>query len=101
MTAAAGAIYRHFESKFPPPAKGALRVWWVPQIPGKQFHWPVGSLDEAASLMDALAAYDDFQYAEKVKPDYCNGGGLEQFDGEVWMEWESEDGDDFDTWRRS
>ena len=100
MTNAAGAIYRHFESLRPIPSKGDLRVWWIPQVPGKPFYWPVKDLHEASSLLDALAAYDDFQLAHRVKPDYCNAGGLEEFDGEGWMDWESDEGDDFDHFRR-
>lgn len=42
------------------PPDGALRVWWIPQIPGKPFYVPVTSLVEAKLLLDALAAYQKF-----------------------------------------
>ncbi|MDO9068606.1 MAG: superinfection exclusion protein [Deltaproteobacteria bacterium] len=95
----AGSIYRHFASKFPVPKLESLRVWWIPQIPGKAFEWPVADLAQAALLLDALAAYDDFQFGENVKGDYCNTGGLQIFDGSDWVDWEDEDADGFDEWR--
>lgn len=96
----AGAIYRHFTSRFPKPQQGDLRVWWIPQIPGRPFEWPVKDVIHAALLLDALAAYDDFQFAERVKGDYCNEGGLQIFDQGKWVDWEDDECDDFDNWRR-
>ena len=44
--------------------------------------------------MDILAAYDCFQYNHKVKPDYCNIGGLQQYDEDSgeWEDWLYDDG---------
>jgi hypothetical protein len=95
----AGMIYRHFTKTFPAPVQGALRIWWIPQIPGKPFHWPVADFAQAALMLDALAGYDDFQFAQRIKGDYANMGGLQIFDGEQWEDWEDEEGDDFDAWR--
>ena len=95
----AGIIYRQFVRKFPDPKEGDLRIWWVPQIPGKAFEWPVADLTQAALMLDALAAYDDFQFAENVKGDYANMGGLHVYREGDWEDWESEDCDDFDTYR--
>lgn len=95
----AGAIYRYFASLFPKPTIGALRIWWIPQIPGDAFEWPVADLAQAALMLDALAAYDDFQFAKRVKGDYSNAGGLQVFSGENWNDWEDEDCDGFDAWR--
>jgi hypothetical protein len=99
MDDAAGRIYHAFVSQFPAPEEGDLRIWWVPQIPGKAFKWPVADLTQAALMLDALAAYDDFQFAENVKGDYANMGGLQIYCNGDWEEWESEDYDDFDTYR--
>lgn len=99
MDPTAGRIYHHFTTKFPKPEKGSLRVWWIPQIPGEPFEWPVKDLEQAAVLLDALAAYDDFQFAQRVKGDYSNTGGLQCFDGSEWCDWEDDECDDFDTWR--
>lgn len=97
----AGDIYRNFASKFPSPKQGELRIWWIPQVPGKPFEWPVADLVQAALMLDALAAYDDFQYSENVKGDYANCGGLWIWnEAEAdWVDWEDDECDDFDTWR--
>lgn len=80
------------------PAPGALRVWWIPQVPGKAFHVPVASPAEAQKLLTVLADYDIFQFKNRIKPDYFNAGGLEVFEDGEWCEWNSEDGDDIDGW---
>lgn len=95
----AGAIYRHMISKFPPPKEGDLCVWWIPQVPSKPFEWRIANLEQASLLLDALAAYDDFQFAENIKPDYCNAGGLWRWHNGEWEEWENEDGDGIDAVR--
>jgi len=100
--AEAGDIYRNFQAKFPAPKEGDLRVWWIPQVPSKPFEWPVKSLEEAMLLTDALAAYDDFQFANRIKGDYANAGGVQQFGEGEWTDWyHPETGDDFDEYRRS
>jgi len=77
--------------------QGDLRVWWIPQVPGKAFSVEVRSLREAALLMDALAKYDLFQFNNRIKPDYANAGGLEVFEEGEWMGWDDpETGDYFD-----
>lgn len=76
------------------PKDGDLRVWWIPQVPMKAFNVPVKTVDEAKLLLRTLADYDLFQYENRIKSDYCNTGGLEVFEAEDWMEWESDDFDD-------
>jgi len=79
------------------PNIGDLRVWWIPQVPGKAFHLPVASVEEAAKLMTVLADYDAFQFKNRIKPDYCNAGGLSVFDGDMdndsdgWSDWYDEE----------
>ena len=73
---------------------GALRVWHIPQVPGKAFRVPVASVDEAKVLLRALAQYDLFQYENRVKPDYCNAQGLEVFEDGGWCEWHHPETDD-------
>lgn len=65
---------------------GDLRVWWIPQVPGKCFYVPVSSVEEAAKLLFVLADYDLFQYKNKIKPDYCNAGGLQVWTEDAWKE---------------
>lgn len=73
-----------------------MRVWWIPQIPGVSFHVPVKSIDEAKLLLKTLANYDLFQLKNKIKPDYCNAGGLEVLEDGEWCEWSNDDGDSID-----
>jgi hypothetical protein len=76
------------------PTAGALRVWWIPQVPGKPFSVPVRDVEQAAFLLSTLADYDIFQFENRIKPDYCNAGGLECFsqDGDdEWCEWYDEE----------
>jgi bifunctional DNA-binding transcriptional regulator/antitoxin component of YhaV-PrlF toxin-antitoxin module len=72
--------------------KGQLRVWHIPQVPGKAFKVNVKDVVEAIKILDILAKYDDFEFRERVKPDYSNVQGLEEFDGKEWCEYYNEDG---------
>jgi hypothetical protein len=87
------------------PKHGDLRVWWIPQIPGKSFLIPIGNIREFGSLlkgkfiMDALANYDIFQFENDIKSDYSNAGGVSIYhepDAE-WIDWYDADGNDIDT----
>ena len=78
-----------------------LRVWHIPQIPGKPFLVHVTSIYEAVKVMGILANYDIFQYDNNIKGDYANAQGLseyvENYDGEDnsgWLDWCTEDGED-------
>lgn len=77
---------------------GELRVWWVPQVPMKPFYVKVESPEEGKKVLDILANYDLFQLENRIKPDYSNMGGLEEFTEDGWVEWESEEGDNIDEW---
>lgn len=77
--------------------EGELRVWHIPQVPGKPFHVPVIDVAMAMKILDALADYDNFQFQNRIKPDYCNASGLEIFENGAWVEWESADGDDVNS----
>lgn len=74
-----------------------LRVWWIPQVPGKPFYVRVCTVEEGVRVMGILARYDAFQLENKIKPDYCNAGGLERYcedngDGQPgWESWYDED----------
>lgn len=75
-----------------------MRVWWCPQIGhGLSFYVPVKTVEEAKRLMDTLAAYDQFQFENNIKPDFCNAGGLQVWDEEnqEWIDWECEDDGDY------
>ena len=70
------------------PNAGDLKVWWIPQVPMEPFEVPVKTAEEGAALLNVLAEYDAFQFIKKVKPDYCNSGGLMEFDGSDWEDWQ-------------
>ena len=81
-----------------------LKVWWIPQVPMKPFEVLLDSFVAAKVLLESLANYDLFQLEQRIKPDYCNTGGLciwddgldADGDGSKWTDWESEEGDTFD-----
>lgn len=75
---------------------GDLKVWWIPQVPGKAFEVPVATPAEGKLLCDALAAYDAFQFKHRIKPDYSNAGGLQVFEDGEWSDWYDGDGRDID-----
>lgn len=82
------------------PNEKDLQVWWIPQVPMKTFNVEVKTLEEAHLLLDVLAKYDEFQFKNKVKPDYSNTGGLQIFEEGEWSDWyEEETGDDFNDYR--
>lgn len=70
--------------------KGQLRVWWIPQVPMNPYWHYVDSVKEAQLLLSALAHYDLFQLRNNIKPDYCNAGGLEVWNGDEWEDWYDE-----------
>lgn len=75
-----------------------LRVWWVPQVGIKNmFYIPVDSVEEGKKFLDTLAAYDQFQYENRIKPDFCNTGGLQMWDDEIkeWTDWYYEDDENY------
>lgn len=69
------------------PQEGDLRIWWIPQVPGTPFHVSITNLDEAVLLVTTLADYDLFQYENRIKGDYCNTGGMEEYHDGEWLEW--------------
>jgi len=75
-----------------------LRVWWIPQVPGKAFHVSAESIAMARKILDTLGDYDLFQLENNIKGDYCNAGGLEVFEDGEWFEWEDEDGYEISNW---
>ena len=81
------------------PTEGDLQVWWIPQVPMPLFTVPVATPSEAKKLLAVLADYDKFQFENRVKPDYCNAGGLNVFEDGEWCDWQDpETGDDIDSW---
>lgn len=71
-----------------------LRIWWIPQVPGKPFHIDVTSVEDAIRIVDIMAKYDKFQFDNKIKPDYFNIFGLEIYTGSEWEEWYNKEDED-------
>lgn len=76
-------------------------MWWIPQVPMKEFEVDISTVAEGVKLLDVLADYDIFQFENNVKPDYCNAGGIRRWcanagDGEPgWEDWfDEETGED-------
>jgi len=82
------------------PKEGDLQVWWIPQIPMKAFEYPVGSVDEAVTILEVLALYDLFQFENNVKGDYANVGGLNIFEEGEWVNWWNDDYGDIEEYIR-
>ena len=78
--------------------KVELRVWWIPQVPMEAFLYPVPTIEAGKVLLDALAEYDAFQFQHRVKPDYCNTGGIAwkhpEHTGGEWYDFDPDDEDD-------
>lgn len=74
-----------------------LRVWHIPQVPGKPFYVPVKTPEEGKKVMDILAAYDLFQLENRIKPDFTNVSGLQRYDEseKEWYDWDIETEDDY------
>ena len=71
-----------------------MRVWHIPQVPGKPFYVPVDNEREAATVVKALADYDLFLLENGHRVDYANGQGLQYFDRleDDWFDWEDAEG---------
>lgn len=72
---------------------GDLVVWHIPQIPMKSFYVKVDSWEQAVQVKDLLAYYDQFQYDNNVKPDYCNASGIQIYGGQKYLDEYREDWD--------
>ena len=68
-----------------------MRVWWIPQVGmlGDPFYIPVKTVEEGKKFLDLLSAYDIYQLDNRIKPDFCNTGGIEVFNEEEkeWEDW--------------
>lgn len=74
-----------------------LRVWHIPQVPGRPFYVYTDNLREAKKICDILAAYDLFQLENRIKPDFSNTNGVQMWSEEEkeWFDWDMETEDDY------
>lgn len=82
-----------------------LKVWWIPQVPMKPFEVEVNDIEEGIKIADTLAKYDIFQFENNIKPDYCNAGGVVEWDEDVdmegnpgWIDWHDPETGEDDIW---
>jgi hypothetical protein len=69
-----------------------VRVWWIPQLPSKNpFYVDVPDIKTGKMVCDILANYDTYQYENRIKPDYCNTGGVQTFEDGEWVDIDEED----------
>ena len=71
-----------------------MLVWRNLGEKGAYQYVDVKTVAEGVKVMDTLAKYDEFQYENKIKPDYANAGGLQMCDpeqpSEGWVDWYDE-----------
>lgn len=62
------------------------------------YYKEVSSVEEAKTMVDAIADFVNVKVDEGVFPDHCSTAGLEEYSEEEkeWMPWYDENGLDFD-----
>lgn len=87
------------------PKNGSLRVYWYPQVPCEPFFRDVSDVEEAISILNTLAEYDQFLLSHNHRVDYSNAGGILVFNSEDivdddpetgWTDWSDDHGNDID-----
>ena len=72
-------------------AEGDLEMWFIPDIPGKEFRWKVDSGAEAEKLIEVLAAYNRYLHRRGLMDDYeADASGVEIFEDGEWTEFYGE-----------
>lgn len=71
--------------------EGQLRVWHIANPPGPLFQRDVTSVEEAKTILNLLADYDNHLGDNLV---FSNAQGLEIFDHGEWVEWYDENDND-------
>lgn len=87
----------------PGPNESPLKVWWIPEVPGKGCQMFVPSPQMAGVALEVLALYDLFLYKEELRSpsDFSNAGGVVVWnkEGNEWEDfYDEETGEDFDEW---
>jgi hypothetical protein len=68
------------------------KVWYIPQIPGKPFEVLVDDLATARLILDTLTNFSCFEFEHRVKPDYCDAGGIcERGEDGDWIDIDEDD----------
>lgn len=77
-------------------ARGDLRVYYIPQVPGTPYRHSVPDLATAVIVKTALEQLSLFEYTNRIKPDYSDASGIERYeeDGDGGLDWFDVDPDD-------
>lgn len=70
-----------------------LKVIHTSPFPGDSFEYPVSDLIQAWIVLNTLAAYDEFQIAKGIRPDFSSTQILLVWDAEEeeWVEYSAND----------
>lgn len=76
--------------------EGALRIYYIPQIPMPAFRVEVANLATAHIVLDTIISFSVFEFENNIKPDYSDAGGIERWEsdgygGYDWFEVNQED----------
>jgi hypothetical protein len=66
-----------------------FRIWWTHPSYDEMFYVPVSGPSEAKRILGVLADYDNHLVSNGLIGDISNISGLEEFDEDSWVEWES------------
>ena len=69
-----------------------FKAWYIPQVPMKAFEVERGSAAEALAALDLITDFSIFEFDNKVKPDYCDAGGVTVWDEaeQAWIDYDTE-----------
>jgi hypothetical protein len=63
-----------------------FKAWYIPQVPMKAFEVEASTAAKAQTVLNILTDFSIFEFENKVKPDYCDAGGVVEWD-EAAQEW--------------
>lgn len=77
------------------PQPNDLRVWYIPQVPMNAFTVNVPDLKTGVLVLETLEKFSEFEYQNRVKPDYSDVGGINRWEnhGDGW-DWYDVDEDE-------
>jgi len=72
-----------------------FKAWYIPQVPMHPFEVERPTAVEAQAALDLITDFSIFEFENKVKPDYSDAGGVEEWDetDQEWFDLEPEEED--------
>ena len=70
-----------------------FKAWYIPQVPMKAFEVECETAAQALDALDLITNFSIFEFENKVKPDYSDAGGVEEWDeaAQEWFDFEEEE----------